>query len=64
MVNVLFVVMLIVFGLIGLLFTAFGILGLLSPSRDISYSARELFWMTLAGIGDLVATAFLIGTVF
>lgn len=64
MVDALFVLMMIVFGLIGLLFTLFGILGLANPSRDISYSARELFWMTLAGFGNLAAAAFLFGAVF
>lgn len=64
MVDALFVLMMIVFGLIGLLFTVFGILGLLSPSRDVSYSPRELFWITLAGLGDLAAAAFLVGSVF
>ena len=51
-------------GLIGLMFTLFGILGLLRPSRDVTYSSRELFWITLAGVGDLAAAAFLFGTVF
>jgi len=64
MVDALFVVMMVVFGLIGLMFTAFGVLGLLNPSRDLAYSPRELFWMTLAGIGDLAAAAFLVGSVF
>lgn len=64
MMDALFVAMMIVFGLLGLLFTVFGVLGLLSPSRDVSYTSRELFWMTLAGLGDLAAAAFLFGTVF
>ncbi len=64
MVDALFVLMMIVFGLIGLMFTLFGVLGLLNPSRDVSYSGRELFWMTLAGLGDLAAAAFLFGSVF
>lgn len=64
MIDAVFVLMMIVFGLIGLMFTLFGVLGLLSPSRDVSYSARELFWMTLAGFGNLAAAAFLFGSVF
>ena len=64
MIDAVFVLMMIVFGLIGLMFTVFGILGLLRPSRDVTYSSRELFWITLAGVGDLAAAAFLFGTVF
>ncbi len=51
----------IVFGVVGLLFTIFGLLGLLVPSREVDYTERELFWMTLAGIGDIVAAALLLG---
>jgi hypothetical protein len=50
----------IVFGLIGVLFTVFGLLGLLVPSRELDYSDRELLWITLAGVGDIVAAALLL----
>ncbi len=53
----------IVFGIIGLLFTVFGLLGLLIPSREVDLTPRELLWMTLAGIGDLVAAALLLRAV-
>lgn len=64
MVKAVFVLGMIVFGLIGLLFTLFGVLGLASPRRELEYNDRELLWMTLAGIGDIVAAALLFGTVF
>jgi len=50
----------IVFGGVGLLFTVFGLLGLLIPRREVDYSDRELLWMSLAGIGNLVAAALLL----
>jgi len=52
----------IVFGIVGLLFTIFGILGLVAPrdNKDVQYSSRELFWMALAGIGNIVAAALLL----
>lgn len=55
----------IVFGIVGLLFTVFGILGLLAPkdSKDVQYSSRELFWMSIAGIGNIVAAALLLSRI-
>jgi hypothetical protein len=50
----------IVFGMIGLMFTLFGILGLIVPRCELNYSDRELMWMSLAGIGNLVAAALLV----
>jgi len=35
-------------------------LGLLVPRREVDYSDRELLWMSLAGIGNLVAAALLL----
>lgn len=62
--SVVMILGMIVFGLIGLLLTAFGVLGLASPRRELAYSDRELLWITLAGIGDIVAAALLFGSVF
>jgi hypothetical protein len=59
-VTIVYVLGAIVFGLVGALFTIFGLLGLLVPSREVDYTERELFWMTLAGIGDIVAAALLV----
>jgi len=42
------------------MFTLFGVLGLIVPRRELSYSDRELMWMSLAGIGNLVAAALLV----
>jgi hypothetical protein len=53
----------IVFGIMGILFTLFGVLGLVTPKkkgRDIEYTDREFFFMTLAGIGNIVAAAMLL----
>jgi hypothetical protein len=50
----------IVFGVIGILFAVFGVLGLIAPRRDLSYTERELLWMALAGIGNIVAAALLL----
>ena len=58
--TIVYVLGAIVFGLVGILFTIFGLLGLLVPSREVDYTERELFWMTLAGIGDIVAAALLV----
>lgn len=58
--TIVYVLGAIVFGLVGALFTIFGLLGLLVPSREVDYTERELFWMTLAGIGDIVAAALLV----
>jgi hypothetical protein len=49
------------FGGIGLVFFLFGALGLAFPRKEeVTYSDRELLWMALAGIGNLVAAALLI----
>lgn len=52
----------IVFGVIGLLFTIFGVIGLLAPKkgREVQYTDREFFWMSLAGVGNIVAAALLL----
>lgn len=34
--------------------------GLITPRRELSYTERELFWMALAGVGDIVAAALLL----
>jgi hypothetical protein len=47
---------------IGLLFTVFGVIGLLAPKegREVQYTEREFFWMSLAGVGNIVAAALLL----
>lgn len=47
------------FGGIGLVFFLFGALGLAFPRKEVTYSDRELLWMALAGVGNLIAAALL-----
>ncbi len=58
--TIVFLLGAIVFGIIGALFTIFGLLSLLVPSRERDYSDRELLWITLAGVGNIVAAALLL----
>jgi len=58
--NIIYLLGTIVFGTIGLLFTVFGVLGLIAPRQELSYSERELLWMALAGVGNVVAAALLL----
>jgi hypothetical protein len=59
-VRIIFLLATVAFGGIGLIFFVFGVLGLAFPREEIEYSERELLWMALAGIGNLIAAALLV----